>query len=190
MNRNLLSLIFVILALANCEYTKPVLEFFPDMYDSPAIEAQEHDTFNNAYGRRLPPEGSVPINYIPYPYPDAVTPEDLKNPEKGLVNPIKAPTKADYKRGEDRYQVFCSPCHGVSGYGNGNIVGPPPRYPAPVPRMFDNASNWTDGQIYHLVTMGRGRMSSYASQVEPDDRWKVILYIRKLQEAHKKSGVQ
>jgi mono/diheme cytochrome c family protein len=46
---------------------------------------------------------------------------------------------------------------------------------------------WTDGQIYHIITMGRGLMASYAAQVEPDDRWKIILYIRKMQEAELKA---
>jgi mono/diheme cytochrome c family protein len=185
---NKLILFLSLILFYNCEYSKPPLEFFPDMYDSPAVEAQELDSYYNPYGRRIPPEGTIPVNYYPYPYSDVPTPDELKNPEKGLSNPFKAGEKADLKRGESRYQIYCSPCHGVSGYGNGPVVGPSPRFPAPVPNLFDNASKWTDGQLYHIITMGRGRMSSYANQVEPDDRWKLILYVRKLQEAHAKGN--
>ncbi len=180
-------LILTFILISNCEYSKPVLEFFPDMYDSYAVEAQEFDSYNNDYGRRIPPEGTIPVNYFPYPFQSEPTPDDLKNSEKGLVNPMKNLSLADYKRGEERYQIFCSPCHGVRGAGNGPVVGPAPRFPAPVPSMLtENVTKWTDGQIYHMITMGRGRMSSYAAQIESDDRWKIIAYIRKLQEADKK----
>lgn len=187
-NRNLLVLLGALLFIANCESSKPPLEFFPDMYDSPARESQEIDNFNNPTGRRLPPVGVIPVNYYPYPFKDAVTQDDLKNPEKGLANPISSPTLADYKRGEDRYQVFCSPCHGVRGAGNGTVIGPEPRFQqAPPSLLTEKVGGWTDGQIYHVITMGRGLMSSYAYQLEPEDRWKLILYVRKLQAADRKS---
>ena len=54
--KNFLILIFLTFTVANCEYSKPVYEFFPDMYDSPARESQEMDNYLNSYGRRLPPD--------------------------------------------------------------------------------------------------------------------------------------
>lgn len=182
-----------ILLIGNCEKTSPPLEYFPDMYDSPAIETNEADIFGAESrekakpGFRIPPDGTIPVGYYPYVYADVLTPDDLKNPEKGLPFPesIKK-TRANYEKGESRFQIFCSPCHGYRGLGNGSVVGPSPRFSFPPPSlMSDKIKGWTDGQIYHIVTKGRGLMGSYSAQIDPDDRWKLILYIRKLQENSK-----
>jgi hypothetical protein len=50
------------------------------------------------------------------------------------------------------------------------------------------AVNMTDGEIYHVISRGNGLMSGYGSQIEPDDRWKIILYLRKLQENYAKAN--
>ncbi len=187
--KNLLILISIIFITVNCEYSKPVHEFFPDMYDSPARESQEMDNYNNSYGRRLPPEGTVPVGYFPYEFTEIATPDEMTK-EQGLKNPYPSKTTlANYQRGESRYQIYCSPCHGVAGAGNGNVVGPYPRFSVRPPSLVGaKIQDWTDGQIYHIITMGRGLMGSYAAQIEPDDRWKIILYIRKLQEAEVKKA--
>ena len=127
-HKNLLILIFLSIAVFNCEYKKPVLEYFPDMYDSPARESQELDAYRNEYGRRLPPEGTVPVGYFPYEFADIATPDEMTK-EQGLKNPYPSKTTlANFQRGESRYQIYCSPCHGVAGAGNGNVVGPYPRF--------------------------------------------------------------
>ena len=169
--------------LVGCKYTSPPLEWFPNMFDSPARESQEADYFapNNS-ASRMPPEGTVPLGYKPYPYIGVLTSEELPGADKGLKNPVE-PSKEAYARGEERYQIYCSPCHGVRGAGNGNVVGPYPRFVQPPPALIsEKIKGWTDGQIYHIVSIGRGLMGSYAYQIEPEDRWKLILYIRKLQE--------
>ncbi|MBE7411645.1 MAG: cytochrome c [Leptospiraceae bacterium] len=176
---------FSVLFILNCEYKTPILEYFPDMADSRAVESQEADVLSASIlgGNRIPPEGTIPRGYYPYPYSNVQFADELKNPEKGLSNPLKK-SLANYKRGEDRYQIYCSPCHGVTGQGNGNVVGPSPRYlMTPTPLTQERVVKFTDGQIYHVITVGKGVMSSYASQIEPEDRWKLIQYIRKLQEA-------
>jgi cbb3-type cytochrome c oxidase subunit III len=88
-------------------------------------------------------------------------------------------TQAVIMRGRDRYNIYCSPCHGLVGDGQGMIVqrgfSPPPSFhqqrlrDAPVGHFFD------------VITNGFGRMYSYASRVEPRDRWVIIAYIRALQ---------
>ena len=92
--------------------------------------------------------------------------------------------------GEKRYQTYCTPCHGVRAAGNGSVVGPAPRFAQSPPALvgqFANSKSYTDGQIYHIITMGRGGMGSYAYQIEPEDRWRVVAYIRKLQEFEAKN---
>lgn len=182
--RLLLALPF--LALANCDYKTPVWEYFPNMYDSPARESQEADSFaSNGSASRIPPKGAIPVGYNPYPYTNILTQDALPGADKGLKNPISKANLGDLMIGEKRYQTYCSPCHGVRGAGNGTVVGPSPRFAQSPPALVGtlvNSKTYTDGQIYHIITMGRGGMGSYAYQIEPQDRWRVIAYIRKLQE--------
>ncbi len=178
--------------LWNCESKTPPMEYMPDMADSVAREAQEADShFPNNSSVRLPPSGAVPVGYYPYEY-RGLGVDQL--PNKGLTNPFKVDL-ATLKRGEDKYQTYCSPCHGVRGLGNGTVVGPAPRLSAvqadgsPMAALTSaTAKGFSDGQIYHVITDGKGRMNSYASQVLPEDRWKIILYVRKLQEYDNKSN--
>ncbi|WCL48455.1 c-type cytochrome [Leptospira sp. GIMC2001] len=173
-----------ILTVANCKYKTPPLEYFNQMYDSHAREAQEEDTFfSNKSASRIPPYGAIPVGYTPYPYISVLNPDDLPAPSKGLVSPVSNPSLDDYRKGEQKYQTYCTPCHGNQGLGNGNVVGPYPRFAtAPPSVVSDKIKGWSDGQLYHIVTMGRGVMGSYAYQIEPEDRWKLVAYIRKLQE--------
>lgn len=165
-----------------CEYETPIVEYMPDMADSPARESQEAELYYaNHSAARLPPKGAIPQGYYPYEYLDVMVPEDLPNPEKGLVNPLK-PSVETLRAGEAKFQTYCSPCHGVRGAGNGRVVGPYPRFSMQPPALIsDKIKGWTDGQIYHIITKGRGLMKSYAYQIPTDDRWKVILYLRELQ---------
>ena len=82
--------------------------------------------------------------------------------------------------GQTTYFRFCAVCHGATGLGDGPVtrrgVPPPPSF------MLDNAVNMADGQMYHVITLGQNNMASYASQVSREDRWKVIRYVRTLQE--------
>jgi len=183
-------LILATLSFVGCTYKTPDWEFFNQMYDSPAREAQEADSFfyNNS-ASRLPPPNAIPVGYQPYPYLDAPTPDNLTNPDKGLKNPITNPSLADYQVGEKKYQTYCTPCHGVRGQGNGNVVGPYPRFAQQPPSLVsEKIEKWTDGQLYHIITMGRGVMGNYAFQIHQEDRWKLIVYLRKLQENHRKTA--
>ena len=77
------------------------------------------------------------------------------------------------------FLTFCKPCHGVKGEGDGIVsqrgFTPPPSL------LADRAKLLKDGQIFHIQTFGQGNMSSFASQVLREDRWKIILHIRNLQ---------
>lgn len=174
----------MLLFFVACSKKTPPLEYFNQMYDSPAREAQEEDYFAlNKSAARIPPYGAIPVGYYPYPYLNYLNPDDLPGPTKGLVSPLKNPSLDDYKIGEQKFQTYCSPCHGVQGLGNGTVVGPYPRYATVPPSVVSSKiKGWTDGQIYHIITVGRGVMGSYAYQIEPEDRWRLIAYIRKLQE--------
>ena len=82
-------------------------------------------------------------------------------------------------RGQERYMIFCAPCHGAVGDGKGMIVqrglSPPPSF------HTDRLRNEPVGHYYHVITNGYGAMYPYASRVPPDDRWAIIAYVRALQ---------
>lgn len=82
-------------------------------------------------------------------------------------------------RGQSRFNIFCAPCHGQAGYGDGVIVErgftPPPSFHS------DTLRNAPAGHYFDVVTHGLGAMPGYAPQVPPDDRWAIIAYIRALQ---------
>ena len=81
--------------------------------------------------------------------------------------------------GRTRFEQFCSPCHGLSGYGNGMIVQR--GFPAPPSFHTQRLRDVPPGYIVNVITNGFGRMYSYAFRVEPQDRWAIAAYIRALQ---------
>lgn len=94
------------------------------------------------------------------------------------------PVKVDDKlmaRGQERYTIYCAPCHGAVGDGNGITkqygMGATPTYHDP--RLRDMA----EGEIFNTITHGKNTMLSYADKLVPEDRWAVILYVRALQRA-------
>ena len=88
-------------------------------------------------------------------------------------------TREDLARGQERFNIFCSPCHGRLGDGRGMIVmrglRQPPTYHDP--RLI----NAPIGHFFDVMTNGFGAMFSYASRVPVDDRWRIAAYIRALQ---------
>ncbi len=172
---------------------KSGLHWFLDMHDSHAIEAQEEDftTLGNlragvwkrgadardSFGGpgssvRVPPAGTVPQGYEPYLY------TNIETAGRELKNPLPT-SRSVLERGQKQYNIYCAVCHGVTGKSDGPVV---PRFPKEVSRLADGASvQWADGKLFHMITMGRGAMGSYAAQVNTKDRWAIIHYIRLLQ---------
>jgi mono/diheme cytochrome c family protein len=83
------------------------------------------------------------------------------------------------QRGQERYGIFCSPCHGLQGDGQGMVamrgMKHPPSYHQERLRQAPN------GYIYDVVTNGFGAMYGYSAQIPPRDRWAIIAYVRALQ---------
>lgn len=88
-------------------------------------------------------------------------------------------TRADVERGKDRFDIYCTPCHGRLGDGRGMIVLRGLRQP---PSYHDERLvNAPIGHFFDVMTNGYGAMYSYASRVATDDRWRIAAYIRALQ---------
>jgi mono/diheme cytochrome c family protein len=88
--------------------------------------------------------------------------------------------------GKKIYGTFCAGCHGAGGDGDG-ILYTSKLYPLK-PRTLSSGNSLIlkDGEIYHSITLGFGSMGAHGAQIAPEDRWKLVLYIRTLQEDGKR----
>jgi mono/diheme cytochrome c family protein len=86
-------------------------------------------------------------------------------------------------RGRERYEIYCSPCHGLAGNGDGMIVRR--GFPAPPPYHTARLRAAPARHIFDVISNGYGVMYSYASRVEPRDRWAIVAYVRALQQAQR-----
>lgn len=140
--------------------------------------------FADSSANRMPVEGTVSRGNLKV---DRAYFEG-KNTDGSFVAemPIEMTKKLLY-RGQDRYEVFCTPCHGGTGDGNGIImVGKYGYVPAPT-YHDDRLRNVPDGEIYSAIAYGVRNMPSYASQIPVEDRWAIVAYVRALQKSQNAS---
>jgi len=83
------------------------------------------------------------------------------------------------RRGQDRYQIFCAPCHGLQGDGNGMAAVRGMKHPSSY--HIDRLRQAPNGYFYDVMTNGFGAMYSYSERIPPNDRWAIIAYVRALQ---------
>jgi mono/diheme cytochrome c family protein len=88
-------------------------------------------------------------------------------------------TRETLVRGRERFEIYCSPCHGRTGDGKGMI--PQRGYPAPPSYHIDRLRQAPAGHFFDVITRGYGVMYPYAARVGPADRWAIAAYIRVLQ---------
>ncbi len=88
-------------------------------------------------------------------------------------------TKADLQRGQERYNIYCSPCHDYVGNSYGFIVRR--GFPLPASYHIQRLREAPAGHFYGVITNGMGAMYSYADRIDPADRWRIVAYIRVLQ---------
>jgi mono/diheme cytochrome c family protein len=119
--------------------------------------------------------GTVPRGFQPFHYGSDQAEADRAGRE--LTNPFPA-TAENLDRGQYIYSNYCAVCHGPGGAGDGPII---PKYPNPPAYQTETSKSLADGTMFHVITVGRNNMPAHAPQVSAEDRWKVILYIRKLQ---------
>jgi mono/diheme cytochrome c family protein len=156
---------------------QPPLFIKHGMEYQPRLNAYEgNDFFADGRNMRTPPAGTVargllkeddnywrggpdtgaPVDKIPF----TVTPELME-------------------RGQERYKIYCTPCHGQTGIGNGVVVQkgylPPPNFSDP--RLLEVG----DGYLYRAISNGIRNMPSYGKQIPEADRWAIVAYVRALQ---------
>jgi mono/diheme cytochrome c family protein len=120
---------------------------------------------------------AVQRGYVPVP--PGTVPKGASAQVAALAPPGPERTPALHARGEERFKAFCSPCHGVSGRGDGPVVSrgfaAPPSYHEERLRVL------APEQIVQVITQGKGRMFPYADRVLPEDRWAIAHHIKELQ---------
>ncbi len=173
---------FAALALSSCgpSGNKPNVEIIQDMMESPAIKAQEYDEDSPHHsGMRVPPDKTAPVGFNPYRYPTDVNgaAKNLKNPIAGIMD------EETLLVGQKYYETNCTVCHGNKGEGGvaaGSSVSEKMALKPPA-LLTDKVKGWTDGHLYHVITMGQGVMGPYASHIPQKYRWQVVNYIRFLE---------
>lgn len=173
------------IGLTACEdELSPGVEYMPDMYRSPAIEAYVDYNYPDSMTSLLTPENSIPRGYKPYPY--ANTDEGLEMAGQQLKNPLDL-TEKTIAEGKELYESFCAHCHGEKGKGEGTIqnavYGAVPSYLSEIPNRRGGRSmkELKAGHIYHTIMYGLNAMGPHSSLIREGDRWKIVTYVQTLQ---------
>jgi cytochrome c553 len=111
-------------------------------------------------------------------YPMLPPPGTVARDEE-MAHPPPPLTLALLHRGQERYSIFCAPCHGPAGTGNGMIVQR--GFPKPPSYLTEKLREAPIQHFYDVITHGHGIMFPYAARVPPPDRWAITAYIRALQ---------
>lgn len=165
----------------------PGIEYAPEMYESipydPLRQASANTINPMGINERTPVVGTVArgkANYYTH-----IAKDDLATAETTLRNPY-AVTKENLEEGKTLYLRNCQHCHGESGAGDG-----------PVGAKFKGVPNYSagayktmnDGHIYQVIQWGKGRMMPHGSQVNPEERWKIAMYVHVLQQGNGPDGM-
>jgi len=185
-----------VLGLRGTKFTSPPNDVFPEwafpgMKQQPKYKAQGASKFF-ADGRadRPLPTGVVAANFGPLGQELSHDPHlvDGQTADGDFAQGFPASQTVDLKfleHGKDRYTIYCAPCHGALGDGNGITkqygMGATPTY------HDDRLRQISEGALYQTITHGKGSMLSYADKLTLTDRWAVIAYVRALQRAQQGS---
>ena len=148
-----------------------------DMHDQPKyIPLRPSTFFNDDRSERPLIEGTVARGHLN----DDTALYQGVGPDGKQVDTFPFPvTREVMARGQQRFDIYCAPCHDRTGNGNGMIVRRgykrPPAYSSPEVMVRSN------GFLFDVITRGFGAMPDYAAQIPPHDRWAIVAYVRALQ---------
>jgi mono/diheme cytochrome c family protein len=160
-----------------CSSSRPPIHINPNMDDQPRYDAQgESDFFYDGSAMRLPVPGTVARGQLREDT-QLYTGKDASG-EFLTESPLMA-DEALLARGEQRYQIYCSPCHTKRGTGQGILTQ---RASVPVPSFHDDRlKQLADGEYFDTITNGKGLMQGYRYPIPAEDRWAIIAHVRQLQ---------
>jgi len=168
---------------------KPPIEIFPDLTRQLKLRPQKpNGFFANGISSQLPPAGTIPrrapvwtVTGPVYPYEDAPVNTGCVPGTTNFIatNPLPVTAKL-LQRGQERFDIYCAPCHGEPGDGNG-ITKKLGLMPAVANLQDKRIVEMTDGEIFNTITRGKNLMGAYGPLVSVEDRWAIIAYLRALQ---------
>ena len=181
-NRGLLLVTGAVLLLSACRgepFQHQPIHPIQNMDQQRRFEAQEeNDFFADNRAMRQPVDGTVARgelknNSVVY---------DGRNEDGEFVDEIPFELSTSFiRKGQKEYEIYCTPCHGGTGDGEGIIMTGGYGYvPAPSYHI-DRLRNVTDGYMYDLIKNGIRNMPAYGHQIDPKDRWAIVAYVRALQ---------
>ena len=152
----------------------PVLPPMSEMLDQPRLDPQSPSAFfKDRHGMQRPAPGSVARGYLGIGH---ITQEQASN----LVNPLPR-SRAALALGKQKFTERCAVCHGPLADGKGSLTAAYGGKPANL--QAEQFRNYTDGQIFWVITQGKNAMPSHAADLSPDERWAVVHYVRALERA-------
>jgi mono/diheme cytochrome c family protein len=147
-----------------------------DMHDAPRYDPLEESAiWRNGMSAQPIVQGTVARGHL---NDDTALYEGKLNGQPATTFPF-AITRAELERGQERYNVYCSPCHDRTGTGNGMVVQRGYRQAASF--HIDRLREIPPGYIFDVITNGFGVMPDYKAQIPPDDRCRIFAYVRALQ---------
>jgi len=168
---------------------QPPIEVFPDMDRQLKLRPQKpFDFMPNGISSQLPPPGTVArsqpvqtVNGAVYPFEDSPVNSGLITGTTNFAatNPLQV-NVALLERGRQRFNIYCAPCHGQMGDGNGitKKIGDMPA----VANLHDKRIvEMPDGEIFNTITFGKSTMGAYGPIIPTGDRWAIVAYLRALQ---------
>jgi mono/diheme cytochrome c family protein len=164
-----------------CPSSRPPIHVNPNMDFQPKYQAQaSSELFYDGATMRVPVEGTVPRSTVPLDLRVSLeynTGTDAEG-NRIAVSPVTV-DDALLARGEDRFEIFCAPCHDSRGTGRGILFerGNVPTTSLLDPKVLDA----TDGHLFDVITNGLGLMPSYRYPISVEDRWAIVAYVRELQ---------
>lgn len=162
------------LAMAGCDVD------FNRMYEQPRYDEYEpSEYFSNGSIMRHPPLGTVPRSR-PLGSPDLPEIRDGMRDGVPVARVPVAVTEDLVRRGQNRYDIFCAPCHGVTGTSDTQVSENMNRRPPP-PLVLPPVRTYPAGRIFLAVSRGYGLMRAYDAELTLADRWAVVAYVQALQ---------
>ena len=180
---NLLYLLLLILfACQGMPSKKTPIHLNPNMDNQERYDAQEKQYFYNVedIAKRNPIQGTIPYGY----YKDDNTEFYYGKLSAGeFIDKVSDVIPVDeklLKRGQDRFNIYCSVCHGYTGEGNG-LIAQNDEFNVIVTSLYSELlDDKNDGYFFEVITNGKNNMPSYAHQIDPKDRWAIVAYINAL----------
>jgi mono/diheme cytochrome c family protein len=168
---------------------KPPIEIFPDMNRQLKLRPMVPDAFfQNGVSSQLPPPGTIarsePIQTVSgpvYSFEDSPVNTGRVTGTTNFMETNPLPVTIDLlERGHERFDIYCAPCHGRLGDGNG-ITKKLGLMPAVANLHDQRIVVMSDGEIFNTITHGKSTMAAYGPLMPTQDRWAVITYLRALQ---------